>query len=337
MSAGELRISSIARHMDGHYEASYRKVSRFLNKLESAEEFLPRVLLNNAKYTICDPTIIDRPEAIKTEYVGLVRPERRGFYSMVFGAPFKGRILPFYVHTYSPRTIAERSSSRNIEHTNALAGICDIIGDIPVIFDREFSYNGLLKDFEAEGKNYIICLNTSNHVGFTDSNGRKVELSIACGKEKAWSGLYYKGETKVNVAARWTKGFKKPLFVVTSMKNPMEALDLYYQRMKIEQTFKDFKSKIGVGKIMSKKEENMQKLLVIALLAYMLLSIAGETIRDHYFPEQKKNKFSGIFIILNTTNYGLDQPVVKIRKFICSFFKNEIWIFYEKHKSCPNS
>lgn len=315
--------------MAGNYEASYKQISRFLAKLPQIDGILQRILLNNAKFIIGDPTIIDRPEAYKTEYVGLVRPDRRGFYTLLFGAPFKGRIIPFHIHTYSPRTISENKSSRNIEHTNALAGICDIIGDLPVIFDREFSYHTLLEDFEVENKFYIIRLNTGNHVGFTDSNGNKIELTIGHGQTKIWNNVYYKGKTKVNVAARWSKGFKKPMFIVTNMENSQNALELYFERMKIEESFRDFKSRIGLAKIMSKKESNMQKLFFIAMLAYLVLAIAGEIIRDNYFPQRKKRFYSGIFIILNSTNYGIEVPVNKLREIILSFFKNEIWLLFK--------
>lgn len=90
--------------------------------------------------------------------MGFVRPNQRGFYLMTIAAPFKGRALPVMIHDYSPATIGDEGSSRNIEHTTALEKIKDIAGETPIIFDREFSYAKLLEDFQSEGLNYVIRL-----------------------------------------------------------------------------------------------------------------------------------------------------------------------------------
>lgn len=288
LAARALRISSIAHAMQANYETAYRRVTRFLNEFHDHELVLQRMLCDNVPFLIADPTIIDRPEAEKTKYVGLVRPERRGFYLLTIAAPFKGRALPVMIHDYSPATIADECSSRNIEHTAALEKIKDIAGETPIIFDREFSYANLLEDFEAEGLHYVIRLNTKNHVKLTDVHGETVELSIGHGERKTWSGLFYKGKIKVNVAAVWKAGFKSPLFVVTSLEDADQAIDLYLQRMKIELMFRDLKSEMGVDKNMSMKRENMQKLIVLAMLAYTMAALVGEKVREMYYDQKKE-------------------------------------------------
>jgi len=328
MCAQELRISSIARNIKGNTDSVYRMISRFLDDFEIFEEIIPRILLSSARFVIGDPTIIEKKYARKTTYVCYVRPEKKGYYLLTFGAPFKGRTIPFGIHTYSPATIAEDCSSRNIEHTRGLAEIVEIIGDLPVIFDREFSYGGLLKDFEAEKTHFVIRLNQGNKVKLYDQNHNEVELSIGYGKRKIWKNLLYKNEIKVNVAACWMKGFNNPLFVITNLDNASEAIDLYLERMKIEQSFKDLKDKLGIHKCMSKKYINLKKMLVIAMLAYMLLCISGETIRDEYFPQKKKDKYSGVHIMLYSPDYGFLIDLIAMRKLILEFFQREIWLLY---------
>jgi len=134
MRAQELRISSIARNIEGNTDSAYRMISRFLEDLETFDEIISRLLLSNAPFVIGDPTIVEKKYSRKTSYIGYVRPEKKGYYLLTFGAPFKGRTIVFGIHTYSPATIAEECSSRNIEHTRGLAEIVNIIGDLPVIF-----------------------------------------------------------------------------------------------------------------------------------------------------------------------------------------------------------
>ncbi|MBV6493125.1 MAG: hypothetical protein LDLANPLL_01140 [Turneriella sp.] len=79
LAARALRISSVAHAMKANYETAYRRITRFLNEFNDHDMVLQRMLCGNVPFLIADPTIIDRPEAEKTKYVGLVRPPRRGF------------------------------------------------------------------------------------------------------------------------------------------------------------------------------------------------------------------------------------------------------------------
>ena len=189
-----------------------------------------------------------------------------------------------------------------------------------------------MRDFEAEKARFVIRLNQGNKVKLYDQNHNEVELSVGYGKSKTWKNLLYKNETRVNVATRWIKGFKNPLFIITNLDDPSKAMDLYLERMKIEQSFKDLKDKLGIHKCMSKKYSNLKKMLVIAMLAYMLLCISGETIREKYFSQKKKDKYSGVHIMLYPPDYGFSVDLITIRKFIFEFFQNEIWLLYRAPK-----
>ena len=45
-----------------------------------------------------------------------------------------------------------------------------------------------------------------------------------------YQGVYYKGKVKVNVAGKWEKGFKEPLWVIGSLK-PSELLEQIRDRV----------------------------------------------------------------------------------------------------------
>jgi len=58
---------------------------------------------------------------------------------------FRGRAIPFHCVTYSSDTFEDQPSSRNLEHFKAIQETQQLIGERAIIFDREFSYQGLLR------------------------------------------------------------------------------------------------------------------------------------------------------------------------------------------------
>ena len=58
--------------------------------------------------------------------------------------------------------------------------------------------------------------------------------------------------------------------------------------MKIEESFKDLKSLLGLKKVMNKSQDNMEKMVALLLIAYAIGLLVGETLRDftYGFPDQ---------------------------------------------------
>jgi len=154
---------------------------------------------------------------------------------------------------------------------------------------REFSYEGLMVDFIEEGMKFVIRLNNSKKPIITDKKGNRIELSLSRGKKVFLRGVYYKGKVKVNIAGEWKKGFKEPLWVITNIE-PEEALKVYKARMKIEESFRDLKDILKINKIMNKKQENMEKMVALVLLAYVIGFLVGEEIRDRAYSGKKWRK-----------------------------------------------
>ena len=162
-----------------------------------------------------------------------------------------------------------------------------IIGDKPLVFDREFSYEGFLEDLLREGIKFVIRLNTGSGVVFTDEEGKRVSFDIAPGQTVYHKGVYYRGKVKVNLAGYWKEGIKEPLWVITNL--TCEAgLKTYGARMKIEETFQDIKSLLGLGKVMNKNRENLEKMVAMLLIAYTIGVIVGEQVRDEVYGRGKK-------------------------------------------------
>ena len=100
-----------------------------------------------------------RPQAKKTEYVGTLSDgETKGYWLMILATPYRGRAIPCGFVDYSSRTINQDATSRNQHHFAAFAQVKELLGDRPLVLDREFSYLELLENLAAEGVNFVIRL-----------------------------------------------------------------------------------------------------------------------------------------------------------------------------------
>ena len=94
------------------------------------------------------------------------------------------------------------------------------------------------------------------------------------------------------------KGFNTPLWVIGSLK-PSELIGVYGLKEKIDESFRDMKNLLNLDKIMNKKQVNMEKMVALVALAYIIGFLLGEQVRDQMYGGSKKwEQFSGLFILL---------------------------------------
>ena len=311
LDAQSPRLSDISHRMPGNPVANYKAIQRFRDQVD-LKVALQRLFQEEAPYVLADVTEIERPQATKTPYVGTLKDGKtRGFWLLLLATPCRGRAIPFSFVTYSSRTIGDEATSRNWEHARAFAEIKAYLGERPLVLDREFSYLGLLEDAVAEGINFVIRLKMgSSPVTLTNAEGRRIVPTISKdGKPKIYRRLYYKGEVQVNLIGVWQPGFRKPLWVITTLE-PERGLEIYQARGKIEQTFRDLKSLLCLDKLMNKTQAKMEQMVALVLLAYSIGLRIGEAIRDAVYgcPDTKVEgsqasgkhwqRYSGLFILL---------------------------------------
>jgi hypothetical protein len=291
------RISDIAREMSGNAPANYKVVQRFLESADPQEALL-RLFQEEADFVIGDPTEMPRPQAKRLEYVGTLSDgETPGYWLMLLATPYHGRAIPCGFVDYSSKTINQDATSRNQQHFAAFRQVKELLGERPLVLDREFSYLELLENLVTEGVNFVIRLKVGPN--FCDGEGKPMALSISKGETRILNKLFYKGKVFVNVIGRWQKGFSEPMWIMTNL-NAKEGLVIYDQRMKIEETFRDLKSLLNFHKLMNKRRNLMEKMVALILIAYAITLILGETLRSHLFPVgcRKSKLFSGPFIFL---------------------------------------
>jgi hypothetical protein len=297
LSGRSPRLSDISRAMDGNEVANYKCVQRFLEDGD-LQEVLLRMYREEAPFVIGDPTEMPRPQAKKTEYVGkLSDGETLGYWLMILATPYHGRAIPCGFVDYSSQTINQDATSRNQCHFAAFDKLKELIGDKPLVLDREFSYLELLENLVQERIHFVIRLKIGPK--FCDGEGKEVVLSIQKGETRIIPKIFYKGKVYVNVISRWKEGFSEPMWVMTDLKAE-DGLEIYLQRMKIDEAFRDLKSLLNFDKLMNKCRRWMEKMVALVLLAYTLALFLGEVLRKDKFPDDSRKHclYSGPFIYL---------------------------------------
>jgi hypothetical protein len=330
ITAHSPRLSDIATHMPGHSAANYKRIQRFLQE-EDPRETLKMLFNEEADFVIGDPTEIERPHADKTGYVGtLMDGQTKGFWMLTLATPLRGRAIPFHFLTYSSRTFEDQPSSRNLEHFKAILDIQQLIGDRPIVFDREFSYRELLNSLVDANVKFVIRLNMGSnppHFYYDAEQKQRLRLLIApINKPKIYRQVYYMGSVCLNVIGIWHYGFSQPMWIMTNME-PEAGLALYKQRMKIEICFRDLKSLLNIDKVMNKSQQYLDKMLAMVMLAYAICLLVGEAIRDvqyaHIDPFEvdlltvpvcektsRWHLFSGPFLLLKQ-RYRLNRKILR--------------------------
>lgn len=321
LKARSLRLTDIAVQMEGESAAGYKRIQRFLRKADPRAA-LWRLFQEDAGFVIGDPTEIERPNAWKTEYVGKLKDGKtRGFWALILATPYRGRAIPCGMVTYSSKTIAQDFDSRNLHHFRAFDGLKDMLGERPLVLDREFSYLELMLNLFREQINWVIRLNLrTNPPKFYDADGKQVALTISPGESVVLNNVRYMGKVCMNLVGTWKKGLAEPIWVMTNLE-ARQGLQIYFARMKIEETYRDLKSLPGLTKLMNKKQVYMEKMVALLLLTFTIGLLIGEPLRDLLYgepitadeevedqeripgsPALKKGKkwkrYSGLFILL---------------------------------------
>ena len=305
--AKSARLSEIARAMPGEYEAAYKRLQRFLAGSETTS-VLWRFFNPEAEFVLGDVTEVPRAQAKKTSYVGLLKDGKtRGFDVLALCTPKQGRALPFAFVTYSSATLGQECTSRNQEHHRAGEELKELLGEKPLLLDREFCYAEWLASLREMGVRFVVRLKGGNpQVRLIDRFGCALPLEIRKGERKIYRDVLYAGHVPVHVCGWWTQGFREPVWLVTNIE-PEEALRLYPKRMKIEQSFRDEKSRLGLDRLMSQSRSQMEKLVALVLLAYGIGLWLGEVLRDQLFgpadeaaeeaKRRKWHRYSGLFVL----------------------------------------
>jgi hypothetical protein len=108
------RLSDISRAVPGNEVANYKYIQRFLDT-QNLSEVLLRSFRLEAPFLIGDPTEMSRPQAKKTEYVGVLSDgETKGYWLMLLPHPIMAS------HSLWVRSNLERLKRRSPDYSQSL-------------------------------------------------------------------------------------------------------------------------------------------------------------------------------------------------------------------------
>jgi len=216
------------------------------------------------------------------------------------------------------------------------------------VLDREFSYLELMLNLMEEHINWVIRLNLRAHPPkFYDGEGKEVALTISPGETAVLNKIWYMGKVLVNVIGVWKTGLAEPMWIMTNLE-AKRGLQIYYARMKIEQTYRDCKSLLGLTKLMNKQQVYMEKMVALLLLTFTIGLLVGEELRDLLYgepitddelvedeeripgsPSLKKGKkwkrYSGLFVLLKQKWTLSDQQKTLVLQAALATFRSLVY------------
>ncbi|MEA1964301.1 MAG: IS4 family transposase [Candidatus Aerophobetes bacterium] len=275
---GRLTLSGIARCFPARATGKnrYKRLSRFLDN----ENFQMIDLTKDLTHLISPeenllPVVVDQTAIRDVQVISA-------------NVPIEGRSIPIAIFTFEYGKIKSSQNTLEEEFLTALSSNLPEGKVIVQIADRGYMKSTLIKNrlgreelFIIRGRKDVTITYRENGKTYRKSLGR---LKHSQEKPRRYRDCFYQGrkEIKVDVIVYRGKGFKEPWFLlVPSGKEdilPTEIVVKFYRRrMRIEVTFRDFKSHLGVRGLSLKvrKRQRLDRLLGVMVLTYVLLLVLG--------------------------------------------------------------
>lgn len=275
---GRLTLGGIARCLptEGSGKSRYKRVTRFLDnknfQMINLSEDLIRLTYPGEDLL---PVIIDQTQIGDVQVISA-------------NVPTEGRSIPLALSTFEYTKIERSQNLIEEEFLSFVSSRLPKRTKIVEIADRGYGKSILLKN-RLQRKELFIIRGKRDVVINYEENGRTCRKSLgrltySLGKARRYRNCLYQGreEIKVDVVVYRERGFKEPWFLLLPSGNEdilstERVVELYRRRMRIEVTFRDFKSHLGVRGLSLKvrKQERLDRLLGALVLTYILLLILG--------------------------------------------------------------
>ena len=224
-----------------------------------------------------------------------------GCMALVVGLVYKKRAIPICWIVYKGKK-GHASAKRHIQVLELLKEIIPPGSDVTLLGDGEFDSVELLE---------WICQNTLWELAMRTAKNVRIKVGDDyfsfrdfCPKEGERVFLEDIGFTKqdlgpLNAVVWWGKGYKDPIFIVTTMDDLNAVCSAYSKRFAIETFFSDQKSRgFGMHKSRIKCPERLERLLLGASLAFLWMVHLGlETIERGYkaFIDRNNRRDKSVF------------------------------------------
>jgi hypothetical protein len=257
------------------------------------------------------PILID-PSFVKNKFLGVLTKTKRdqvkaekGFFLLSAALPVEGRAISFFQCCWRNSHISYRvyNSFNQLMRMQfiKILKLLDSVKDKTVfVIDRGFGYDYFFTTCKELNAHFVIRVrDLKTHI--IKVRGKK-EMSISelvTSVLSAGPVIYhvkYKGYLDINLVI--VKKGKSVWVIATDLDDPQEVVKLYRQRMKIEETFKDWKKTgFDIERLQIRQWDLLPKMIWCVVIAHLILYLLGETISrsKHYknifkkFIQIKKN------------------------------------------------
>ncbi len=277
---GRLSLAALARALPtpGTAHAREKRLHRFLKNprldFRTVTGSLAAILLPPGN-RFC-PVVLDQTKSGSAQ-------------AILAALPYAGRVLPLACYTFAyPLTEPAIKSQNQLEHVFLLDTEASLPPGVVAIWiaDRAYARSLLLQQSEQEQRPYIV---RGRKETIITSQGRRMKLghlyAPPC-KALRYQNVLYHAHRKVpvDVIVYYDPTYREPwyLLVPVAFRNLFETdfvVDLYRDRMQIEQSFRDFKTHLGLRGLNLQTDiaPRMGRLLLTFCLAYILCVLLGES------------------------------------------------------------
>lgn len=276
---GKLSLATLFRLLPtlGTPHAREKRLGRFLDNKgldpHGVSSGLARLIFGKRGQGLW-PVVFDQTKAGSTQ-------------SLVAGVPFEGRVMPLAAYTFDyPWTTTAPHSQNDLERVFLI----DVESALPVgvkavfIGDRGFARAALLRQCQDEQRLFIIRGRGATVVYHQNKRVRLDSLKSRQGQAKRYHGVLYHSQKQVplDVVVYRARGFKETWYLLVpplseAILGTNQVVDLYRQRMKIEQAFRDFKTHLGLRglKLKVRVSQRTGRLILAFLIAYCMALLLG--------------------------------------------------------------
>ena len=278
--AGALSLGALYRLLPspGRPHSRENRLRRFLDnpRLEgrAVSTGLARLLFRPGRRRLV-PTLFDQTQAGRTQ-------------ALVVAIPFQGRALPLAVWTFT-YPWRERLPSQNTLEEWCLSEL-ELSGPAGVrlvwIGDRGFTRARLLGRCAREGRLFLLRGRGGTCIDYAGGPRKLHELPAPSAAPRRYPSVLYHARQRipVDVVAYQDPAFREPWYLVvpagsSALWSAEQIVACYRERMQIEQSFRDFKTHLGLRglRLQVRIAERMGRLLLAFCLTYALLLVLGST------------------------------------------------------------
>ena len=277
---GRLSLGVLARALptEGTAHAREKRLDRFLKNsrldFRTVTGSLATLLLPGGR-RFC-PVLLDQTKSGSAQ-------------ALLAAVPYAGRALPLGCYTFAyPLAEPALKSQNQLEHVFLLDMEASFpAGLIPVwIGDRAYARSVLLHQNEQERRPYILRGRRETLITYQDRRMKLGQIPAPPGKLLRYENVLYHAQRKVpvDVIVYYDRSYQEPWYLLTPVayRNLLPTqlvFALYGERMQIEQSFRDFKTHLGLRGLNLQVEiaPRMGRLLLAFCWAYILCVLLGQS------------------------------------------------------------